>query len=118
MRSPGFVGYHCVDHPIREPADVQDRMIDATRRFLPHIGYDNAPFNIEYYWNSQTNEIRILEANTRISKSHSPLFMMVDGEPHQKVAIELALGHRPAGGRDLLQEPDDLVHAAGHLGRQ
>jgi biotin carboxylase len=82
-------------YPSGLPRRVQDRMIDATRRFLPHIGYDNAPFNVEYYWNSQTNEIRILEVNTRISKSHSPLFMMVDGEPHQKVAIDLALGQRP-----------------------
>jgi biotin carboxylase len=90
-------------YPSGLPRRVQDRMIDATRRFLPRIGYDNAPFNVEYYWNSQTDEIRILEVNTRISKSHSPLFMMVDGEPHQKVAIELALGQRP-----------DFPHRQGH----
>ena len=82
-------------YPSQMPRRVQDRMIGAARRFLKHIGYDNAPFNAEFYWHPATDEIRILEVNTRISKSHCPLFMMVDGESHHKVAIEVALGRRP-----------------------
>lgn len=82
-------------YPSRLPRRVQDRMINATRRFLHHLGYDGAPFNAEFYWNPQTDTIRMLEINTRISKSHCPLFMMVDGESHQKVAIDLGLGRRP-----------------------
>jgi hypothetical protein len=82
-------------YPSQLPRRVQKRMIEATQRFMSHIGYDGAPFNVEYYWNPCTDEIRILEINTRISKSHSPLFEMVDGETHQKVAIDLALGRRP-----------------------
>ena len=81
-------------YPSHMPRRVQDRMIEAARRFLKHIGYDNAPFNAEFYWHPATDEIQILEVNTRISKSHCPLFKMVDGDSHQKVAIELALGQR------------------------
>jgi hypothetical protein len=82
-------------YPSRLPKRVQARMIEATRCFMRHIEYDDAPFNIEFYWNPRNNEIRVLEVNTRISKSHCPLFEMVDGESHQKVSIDLALGRRP-----------------------
>lgn len=82
-------------YPSQLPSGVQDRMIKAAQRFMRHVGYDNAPFNVEFYWDPQEDMIRILEVNTRISKSHSPLFMMVDGVSHQKVAIDIALGKRP-----------------------
>lgn len=82
-------------YPSRLPAPVQARMIKAAGRFLRHIGYNGAPFNAEFYWNPQTDQVRLLEVNTRLSKSHSPLFKMVDGVTHQKVAIDLVLGHKP-----------------------
>jgi biotin carboxylase len=70
-------------------------MISVTERFLTHIAYDNGPFNIEYYWESSNDSIWLLEINTRISKSHCPLFRDVDGASHQKVMIETALGEKP-----------------------
>jgi biotin carboxylase len=82
-------------YPSRLRQRVQKRMIEATQRFMRHIGYDCAPFNVEFYWNPRTDEICILEVNTRISKSHCPLFEMVDGESHHKVSIDLALGQEP-----------------------
>jgi biotin carboxylase len=82
-------------YPSRLPRRVQDRMIAAAQRFVRHIGYDDAAFNVEFYWDPRSDAIRMLEVNTRVSKSHSPLFLMVDGEPHPKVAIDLALGRHP-----------------------
>jgi len=82
-------------YPSRLPRDVQDRMIEASRLLIGHIGYSDAPFNIEFFWDEATGALRILEVNTRISKSHCPLFLMVDGASHQQVAVDLALGRRP-----------------------
>jgi biotin carboxylase len=82
-------------YPSRLPKRVQQRMIDITRRFLTHIGYDDSPFNIEFYWDEKSDRIRLLEVNTRISKSHCPLFHKVDGAYHHKVMVEVALGIRP-----------------------
>jgi hypothetical protein len=47
-----------------------------------------------------------LEINPRISKSHAPLFRMVDGHYHHQVMIDLGLGREPrleqrAGRYDL-----------------
>jgi biotin carboxylase len=82
-------------YPSSLPRAVQARMIDAIDRVLTHMGYDDAPFNAEFYWDAQHDAIRLLEINARISKSHCPLFKMVDGEYHHAVMIEVALGQQP-----------------------
>jgi hypothetical protein len=82
-------------YPSTIPQRVQREMTETTRRFLTHIGFDNGPFNIEYYWESGSGAVWLLEVNTRISKSHIPLFRDVDGATHQKVMLELALGEKP-----------------------
>lgn len=83
------------EYPSRLPREVLDRMVDATARLMARIGYDNAPFNAEFFWDEETDRISLLEVNTRVSKSHAPLFQDVDGLSHQKVALDLALGRRP-----------------------
>lgn len=82
-------------YPSTIPLRIQQQMIDVTQRFLKHIGFDNGPFNIEYYWESATDDIWLLEINARISKSHCPLFRDVDGASHHQVMLDLALGQRP-----------------------
>jgi hypothetical protein len=82
-------------YPSSIPRRVLERMAAITRRFLSHIGYDDAPFNIEFYWDDQSGQISLLEVNTRISKSHCPLFKMVDGEYHHQVMLDLATGQVP-----------------------
>jgi biotin carboxylase len=82
-------------YPSTLPRAVQGRMVAIARRFLRHIGYDGSPFDAEFYWEADRDLIWLLEVNTRISKSHCPLFEMVDGEYHHKVNLDLALGRRP-----------------------
>lgn len=82
-------------YPSALPRHVQTRMIDATEIVLKQFGYDYAPFNIEFYWHRRTDELRLLEVNSRISKSHCPLFRLVDGASHQEIMVELALGQQP-----------------------
>jgi biotin carboxylase len=82
-------------YPSTLPRRVKRRMIAATERFIKHIEYDNAPFNIEFYWDAGGDTIWLLEVNTRISKSHCPLFRMVDGASHQQVMLAVALGRQP-----------------------
>ncbi len=92
QRNSSFTRYQ---YPSSLPEPVQRRMRDATVKLMRHIGYRGAAFNVEFYWNPETDRIRLLEINARISKSHSPLFLMVDGCTNQKVSMDLALGQRP-----------------------
>lgn len=82
-------------YPSKLPRQVQARMIKAARTFMRHIQYDQATFNIEFFWNHDDDSLSLLEVNSRISKSHSPLFLMVDGATNQKVVLDLALGRKP-----------------------
>jgi hypothetical protein len=82
-------------YPSTLSADVLARMTAIAERFLTRIGFDCSPFNIEFYWNEHTGQIWLLEINTRVSKSHAPLFKMVDGEFHHQVMLDLGLGQQP-----------------------
>lgn len=81
------------------PAELPEAAIEAAREvsatFLDRAGFDNAPFNAEFFRDPASGALRLLEINPRISKSHSPLFHMVDGATHHRQAIRLALGQRP-----------------------
>ncbi len=82
-------------YPSSVPKRVQQRMIETTTRVMDHFGYDNAPFNVEFFWDEDDDELALLEINARISQSHCPIFALVDGVSHQQVVIDLALGERP-----------------------
>ena len=92
---PNQSSFSRYQYPSTLPKAVRDRMTEITRRVVQHIGYDTAPFNIEYFWDATQDRIWLLEINTRISKSHAPLFRMVDGVYHHQVMVELGLGRRP-----------------------
>lgn len=95
IRYPQVLSFYYYYYPSHLPRRVRETMYDITRKVMAHIGYDNAAFNIEYYWDEVQDRIWLLEINTRIAQSHCDLFEMVDGVSHQQVTIDLALGRRP-----------------------
>lgn len=82
-------------YPSSLPEPVLARMRDATSRLLKQVGYDNAPFNSEFFYDEETDRISMLEVNTRLSKSHAAQFRNVDGRANFQVGLDLALGKAP-----------------------
>jgi hypothetical protein len=82
-------------YPSRLPQRIQNRMFKLSKKVISHLGYDNQPFNIEFFWDTHDDKVWLLEINTRISESHCNLFEFVDGASHQEVAVDLSLGARP-----------------------
>ncbi len=95
IRYPQVLSFFYYLYPSSLPEPVQAKMYEITRTIMGHIGYDNAGFNIEYYWDEIQDKIWLLEINTRIAQSHCDLFEMVDGVSHQQVTIDLGLGRSP-----------------------
>lgn len=91
------------EYPSTAPVPVLDRMEEATRRLLGSIGFDQGCFNAEFFWEPDSDRLRIVEVNPRISQSHAYLFDKVSGRSNHEVAIDVALGKRPSlspeGGR-------------------
>lgn len=85
-----------LDYPASTvPESVQQRMIDVSERYLRQVGFDNGCFNSEFMWDADTDDLWLIEVNTRISQSHSELFVKVDGVSNHEVAIDIALGQAP-----------------------
>ncbi len=83
------------EYPSTLPDLIRDKMVEVTERVIPHIGFDNCAFNIEYFWDRQLNHVWLLEINTRVSQSHSDLFEKVDGQSNQQVTVQVACGEEP-----------------------
>ena len=95
LRASNAVSFFSYQYPSQLPDGVQNRMMASAQTLLTHIGLDNTPFNMELFWDEETDQIWLLEVNPRISKSHCPIFQIATGSSHHEVAIELALGQRP-----------------------
>lgn len=96
IRYPGGPSFLRYQYPSKLPAPVARRMVDVTTRVVRHIGLDWCAFNVEFFWDADTDEINLLEINPRISQSHAPLFAEVDGAPNHHCMVRLALGLPPA----------------------
>lgn len=95
IRYPHVLSFFYYRYPSRLPEYIQDKMRELTDTIMTHIGYDNAAFNVEYFWDEVQNRIWLLEINTRISQSHCDLFEKVDGVSNQQVTVDLVLGKLP-----------------------
>ena len=103
-RYPGSSTFHRYQYPSKLPERVQSRIADACKRIMPAIGYDGDAFNVEFFWDPETDRLSLLEINPRISQSHSPQFSMVDGDSNMKIIADLAIGQKP-----------NLVHGSGEF---
>jgi biotin carboxylase len=83
------------EYPSSLSGEIQERMLDYCRRVMHQIGFDEAPFNIEFYHDEESERIWLLEVNSRLSRSHAALFQLVDGAPHFQVMVDVALGIAP-----------------------
>lgn len=90
--SPSFERFQ---YPSRLPEAVQERMADVSRRLIEHIDLNPSTFNIEFFWNEDTDELHVLEVNPRHSQSHAKLFEYVHGLPNHKLMVDLPLGRKP-----------------------
>lgn len=95
VRLPNEHSFSRYQYPSSLDAGVVARMKEATRLIMRQFGFDNSPFNIEFFYDTEKDRIDVLEINSRISQSHSYLFKQVDGQPHQQVAVDLALDREP-----------------------
>ncbi len=86
------VSFSSYQYPAKLPAELVEKARGVVAGILEKFEFDDGPFNVEFFWHEETDELRLLEINPRLSKSHTPLFHIVDGASHHRQAILLALG--------------------------
>ncbi len=96
VRVPGSSVFARYQYPSQLPAAVQERMSELAQRLVTQLGYDDAPFNIEFYWDETADQIWLLEINPRIALHHADIFEKVDGLSNYAMAVDVALGREPS----------------------
>ncbi len=82
-------------YPSELPKDLERRMAEISTNVMARVGFDHSPFNIEYLYDRETDAVKLLEINTRISQSHADLYAKVDGASNHQVLVDIATGNRP-----------------------
>jgi len=95
IRHKNKVSFLRYQYPSRLPLDVRKRMARLANQYVKQVGFDNSCFNIEFYWDTKTDQIWFLEMNTRLAESHCDLFEKVDGRSNHEVAVDIAMGRKP-----------------------
>ncbi len=83
------------EYPSCLPPGIREKMVSVATRIITYMGYDNATFNIEFFYNPETDAIHLLEINPRCSQSHAHLFEKVDGASNLSHMVQLARGEQP-----------------------
>lgn len=92
---PQVRSFERFQYPSQVPDAVQKRMIDVSDRVVRQMGLAWSTFNIEFFWDPDSDALTILEINPRHSQSHAKLFEYVDGVANHKHMVDLGLGRRP-----------------------
>lgn len=92
---PGTDCFERFDYPSRLDPSVQRRMGEIVRTLVPRLGLDRTLFNVEMFHRPDTDEIRLVEVNPRMSYQFADLYEKVDGFNTYEVLLALAVGDRP-----------------------
>lgn len=102
VRGKNGKSFERYQYPSTAPESVQRRALDICEAVLTQVGFDNGCFNVEFFWDSDSDRLWIIEINPRLSQSHSNLFEKVDGTSNHAVGVQVALG-----------EPVSFEHGGG-----
>jgi biotin carboxylase len=101
---PGTISFQRFDYPSRLPEPVQVRMRDVAVRLMGGSGFNHACFNIEMFYDSRRDTVRVIEVNPRMSYQFADLYERVDGMNTYEAQLALATGRqvpwRARAGRD------------------
>jgi len=82
-------------YPSQLPESVCDRMYNITQRLISNSGFDNSFFNIEFMYDQEKDDIKIIEVHSRMASQFTDLYEKVDGKNSYFYACEVALGITP-----------------------
>ncbi|MFW5682293.1 MAG: ATP-grasp domain-containing protein [Phycisphaeraceae bacterium] len=95
IREASSSSFSRYEYPSRLPLEIQHRMFDVTRAVMQQIGFTHGAFNVEFFYDQNSDNVWLLEINPRPSQSHADLFQKVHGVSHFATLIDLALGRKP-----------------------
>jgi Carbamoyl-phosphate synthase L chain, ATP binding domain len=93
---PGTDAFLRFQYPSKLPPAVQKRAHALAARVVRGLGFDHGFFNIEFFYEPQTDQLKVIEVNPRLASQLADLYEKVDGVRIFDMLVELALGRDPA----------------------
>jgi biotin carboxylase len=94
------ISFQRFEYPSVLGAAIQDRMEELALRFMHSIGFDDGLFNIEMFYESESDAIYFIEVNPRMCPQFADLMEKVNGVNTYEVALSIAAGSRPTLRRE------------------
>jgi hypothetical protein len=92
---PQTSSFHRYQYPAKVPDEVVEHLAELTTRVMRRMRLGSGTFNVEYFWDPDTDRVNLLEVNPRLSQSHAQLFECVDGVSNLHALVQLGLGRAP-----------------------
>ena len=92
---PGTQAFMRFEYPSRLPESVQQRAKVITQNILEALHYQHGFFNIEFIYDAQTDQLKIIEINPRLASQLANLYERVDGYSPYAILFQLAVGEEP-----------------------
>ena len=92
---PGTQAFMRWDLPSRLPAAVQARALHVAQRFLAAVGYHHGFFNMEFFFDSASDRLAVIEFNPRLASQFSDLYRRTLGLDAHRMSLALACGEDP-----------------------
>jgi ATP-grasp domain len=92
---PGTNAFQRFEYPSSLPQNVQDRMGDIVTRVVKAFGLNQSLFNVEFFYNAATDDLKVIEMNPRMAYQFADLYEKVDGYNPYDILVDLTLGKTP-----------------------
>jgi ATP-grasp domain len=87
-----FLRFH---YPSSLPGAIQQRALQVAQALLGAAGFDNACFNMEFFYVAATDRLTVIEFNPRLGSQLADLYQRVTGQNIFELQLKLALGQDP-----------------------
>ncbi len=108
---PGTQAFMRWEHPSRLNTAVQQQALAVAQRFLQAVGFTHGMFNMEFFYDTASGRLSVIEFNPRLASQFSDLYRRVHGIDPHAMSLALALGQDPA----LLPRAPSTAGAAASL---
>ncbi|MEO7403498.1 MAG: ATP-grasp domain-containing protein [Burkholderiales bacterium] len=92
---PGTNAFERFDYPSSLPESVQTRMAELAERLIVGFGFTHGFFNVEFFYQRETDRIMLIEVNPRMAYQFSDLREKVDGFNSYNALLAMTVGDVP-----------------------
>ena len=92
---PGTQAFQRFQYPSRLASAVQQRALEVAARFLEAVGFDHGFFNMEFFVDAASGQVKVIEFNPRLASQLADLYRRVDGLDAHAGSLALANGDDP-----------------------